>query len=171
MTYKRWSWRPCFFFLHSCPWALQYISSATIFFASDFFCFQKILALEGLKPSATAIYYCRDRSKCRPRPRSFAPKPRPGPSPKPQSRLRRGNGMSISLGMMDGACQQEGCGVGMVQERAGGRNGKMDIGQPGQMRGLWGHLGCRGGGQHEGMTTTPDRMTTTTERVTLNGRT
>jgi len=79
--------------------------------------------------------------------------------------------MSISLRMMDGASQQEGCGIGMVQERAGGGNGKMEDGQPGQMRGLWGHLGCRGGGQHEEMTTTPERMTTTPEGMTLNGMT
>ena len=39
--------------------------------------------------------------------------------------------------MMDGASQKEGCGIGMVQERAGGGNGKMEDGQPGQMRGLW----------------------------------
>ena len=83
----------------------------------------------------------------------------------------RGNGISISLGMMDGTSQNKGCGSGMVRERAGGGNGKMEDGQPGQMRGSGGHLGCRGGGQHERMTTTPDRMTTTTERVTLNGGT
>ena len=73
--------------------------------------------------------------------------------------------------MMDGASQQEGCGIIMVQERAGGGNGKMEDGQLGQMRGSGGHLDGRGGGQHERMTTTPDRMTTTTERVTLNGGT
>ena len=69
--------------------------------------------------------------------------------------------MSISLGMMDGVVQQEGCGVGMVQERAGGGNGKMDIGQTGQPRGLTVHLGSRGG-----LSATP----TTPERMTLNGR-
>ena len=73
--------------------------------------------------------------------------------------------------MMDGASQQEGCGITMVQERAGGGNGKMEDGQPGQMRGSGGHLDGRGGGQHERMTTTPDRMTTTTERTTLHGGT
>ena len=79
----------------------------------------------------------------------------------------------MSLRMMDGASQQEDCGIIMVQGQAGGGsgNGMMEDGQPGQMRGLGVHLDGRGGGQHEGMTTTPDRMTTTTERVTLNGMT
>ena len=73
--------------------------------------------------------------------------------------------------MMDGASQQEGCGIIMVQERAGGGNGKMEDGQPGQMRGSGGHLGCRGGGSNEEMTTKPERMTATPEGMTLNGMT